>query len=406
MIFTEKNKEKYVKWKINKEGNPLEKVIDIFSENFNKNIYYNPISTFKQFILDSPFISEKIICEFKLEPFRLSKNRFLSEEIIKSRIDEKWDWESLSQNNLSCKFILENLDKNFNWAYICMFNKNIMELVENLQEKYKDRTGIFCLFDWKLISINPNITPDFIEKHLDKPLDWSYLSSNKFITSEFIEKYINRLDIERLSDNQNLNFSIVQKYKNLNWKWDAIISLSSVKISDIKEHIPKPWDFTQLCYNPNVDLNFIEKYKKDIEDWNAVVTQTVYIKELIAKKEVLIKPAWSRQYPFEKWENRFWSLLSDNINLTEDIIEEYINKNWHWHSISSNPNLTLSFIEKWKNNFSDYDVRDLLRNNFYTTNIGFKNSIKKDIKKRRIQTENILQNLYAVASCIIIYICY
>ena len=40
----------------------------------------------------------------------------------------------------------------------------------------------------------PNITPEFIEKHMDKPWDWGAygLSRNPCIIPEFIEKHLDR----------------------------------------------------------------------------------------------------------------------------------------------------------------------------------------------------------------------
>ncbi len=44
------------------------------------------------------------------------------------------------------------------------------------------------------LSFNPSITPEFIEKHIDKKWGWGMfgLSSNPSITPEFIEKHIKK----------------------------------------------------------------------------------------------------------------------------------------------------------------------------------------------------------------------
>jgi hypothetical protein len=34
--------------------------------------------------------------------------------------------------------------------------------------------------DWGRISLNPNITWEFVQNNADKPWDWGYLSQNKF----------------------------------------------------------------------------------------------------------------------------------------------------------------------------------------------------------------------------------
>lgn len=79
---------------------------------------------------------------------------------------------------------------------------------------------------------------------------------------------------------------------------------------------------------------------------------------------------------------------------------EYINRPWDWHSIAQNPNLTLSFIEKRKSKFSDYDLSELLRNYFYIDDIGFKNSLKKDIEKRR---KSVLNNFKTDVMRVVIF---
>jgi len=50
---------------------------------------------------------------------------------------------------------------------------------------------------WKVISRNPNLTLDIIEKYPDKPWHWGKwgLSSNPNLTFEWIEKYPNNIFI-------------------------------------------------------------------------------------------------------------------------------------------------------------------------------------------------------------------
>jgi hypothetical protein len=47
--------------------------------------------------------------------------------------------------------------------------------------------------NWGL-SLNPSITAEFVEKHLDKPWDWGEygLSSNPAITMSFVEKHLEK----------------------------------------------------------------------------------------------------------------------------------------------------------------------------------------------------------------------
>ena len=72
-----------------------------------------------------------------------------------------------------------------------------MNTLTYLLEKYPDKP-----WNWRWISMNPNITVDFIEKHPDKPWDWEGISMNPNITIDFIEKHIDRLDFMGLSQNK------------------------------------------------------------------------------------------------------------------------------------------------------------------------------------------------------------
>ena len=44
-------------------------------------------------------------------------------------------------------------------------------------------------FDFGILSSNPNITFDVVEKYIEKPWNWSKLSLNPNITFDFIKKY-------------------------------------------------------------------------------------------------------------------------------------------------------------------------------------------------------------------------
>ena len=66
-----------------------------------------------------------------------------------------------------------------------------------------------------MLSNNPNITFDIVEKHIDKPWDWQMLSNNPNITFDIIEKHIDKpWDWCDLSNNQNITFDFIKKYEH------------------------------------------------------------------------------------------------------------------------------------------------------------------------------------------------
>ena len=50
------------------------------------------------------------------------------------------------------------------------------------------------------------------------------------------------------------------------------------------------------------------------------------------------------KYPDKPWN---WICISYNPNMTMEIIERYPNKPWNWQNISQNPNITMEMIEKY-----------------------------------------------------------
>ena len=47
-------------------------------------------------------------------------------------------------------------------------------------------------FEFGVLSSNPNITFDIVEKYINKPWDWEKLSYNPNLTFDIVEKYINK----------------------------------------------------------------------------------------------------------------------------------------------------------------------------------------------------------------------
>ena len=95
------------------------------------------------------------------------------------------------------------------------------------------------------------------------------------------------------------------------------------------------------------------------------------------------------KHPEKPWD---WRSISDNPNLTMEIIEKHPEKPWDWKYISLNPNLTFKFIE---NNIDRIDFNRLSRNKFTFQN--------KQINKRESyllleqgRTFHKLQNLYLI----------
>ena len=68
-------------------------------------------------------------------------------------------------------------------------------------------------WDWWILTRNPNITFEFIEKHINEDWDWGEISKNPNITLEFIETYIDKIDFSELSGNEFIYHNKLVKKK-------------------------------------------------------------------------------------------------------------------------------------------------------------------------------------------------
>ena len=64
------------------------------------------------------------------------------------------------------------------------------------------------------------------------------------------------------------------------------------------------------------------------------------------------------KYPDKPWD---WARISLNPSITMDIIEKYPDKPWNWKWISLNPSITMDIIEK---HIDKIDFESLSLNNF------------------------------------------
>jgi hypothetical protein len=287
------------------------------------------------------------------------------------------NWSYLIFNiNLSMNMVDKYNYLPFEWDNL----RNHPNLTIHILYKYRDKINFSSEFDYTLalnkdttidiidnnpnlnmlgISLNPNITPEYINKHLDKYWDWGYLPNNpnmtkefieqhidkfwywnilcrqSYITLDFIEKYINRIgdnDWYYISDNLNITIDFIIKYLNKKWNWYNISKHKNITIDIINKYNYLPWDWNYISLNPNITIDIIKKY------------------------------------PFYPWN---WINITKNINITMDIIKENINLNWDKYSIYHNSNITFKYIiGNLNNRWNDiYNIAentfDIQRKNFY-----------------------------------------
>ena len=78
----------------------------------------------------------------------------------------------------------------------------------------------------------------------------------------------------------------------------------------------KKWDWDLISNNPNITMDIINKYPD--KPWN-------------------------------------WNRISENPNITMNMIENNLDKPWNWKMVSKNPNLTIDFIDKHFNKYWNWN---------------------------------------------------
>ena len=226
--------------------------------------------------------------------------------------------------------------------------------------KYSDKP-----WDWKWISINPNLTMEIINKYSDKPWDWENISNHENITMEMIEKYPHIPWVwgdYGISNNPNLTMEIIEKYPDKPWCWKIISRNPNITMLIIDKYPNKPWVWGEwgISMNPNITIEMIEKYPDKDWEWGGF---------------------------------GYWGITTNN-NITMEFIKKYPMNPWDWGYISSNKNLTIEFLLETIKKFPhiSWDWGGISTNRF---KIDYEKELNKLIKtyvKEKIIEENKIQN--------------
>jgi hypothetical protein len=224
-------------------------------------------------LIDADFILKNPQFPWDLKSIHLNPN-INAEDLIKKFNNFKIE----NKEEVSISFIKNhNLLETFDVDTFCDFSSNIVNDVET----YKN-----IKWNWRNISMNYNITEEFIIKHLDK-LDSYFLSSNKAVSIDFI----------------------------LNTHFD--------------------WDFDAICQNPNMTTKYVFILRKKIMNWGALT-----LNESIPISFILDTPQFYWDY----------DLLSQRKDLTIEIIEKHSEIKWNWINICINSeSIPISFLKNFVN---------------------------------------------------------
>lgn len=120
------------------------------------------------------------------------ENPRLTPSWIKEHPEFPIDWNGYSRNpSLTRKFLVDNLDKEWNWIRL----SSSIAITEDIVEELIDHP--LAHWHWGMcgLSKNPNLSYDFVERHLDKPWDYRLLSMN----NQGLNRVLREIDTEEAS---------------------------------------------------------------------------------------------------------------------------------------------------------------------------------------------------------------
>lgn len=278
------------------------------------------------------FLTEEFIETYKehLNWKCISLNTSLTPYLCEKYFD-KLDYYLLTEHNPHClteSLIERHIDK-FYWKTLCC------ALPIRLLEKYIE------IVEWIFVSMNVNLTPDFIERYKDK-LYWRYLSGNICLTMPLIQKYIDRVEYDNLSANPNLTEEFIDIAPD-KFNWDRLSKFGKWSEQFIERYKDKLDWYRLITYLPDLTDTFIQRYI-----------------DRLTKPEIfplfVIKPCFIRYIKKFK--------LSHSL----------------WAELSRNPALTLELIEKYK---CKLDFREFQGNHFLYNDVVYRKNIEGDMGCRR-----------------------
>ena len=164
------------------------------------------------------------------------------------------------------------------------------------------------------ISLDDLVTKYYqkLEAILPNPHDlfWGKLSNRKDLTPEFIEKYIDKP-----------------------WNYAALSYLPNITIDFIKKHIDKLWLWSYIQDNPALDAYEL------MREFPEHITDSIYDNPTLLR---------NMEYVMANQDNFNYEFQANYKYVTLDIIESNPDLHWSWLSISRKPDLTIHFIKKYK----------------------------------------------------------
>lgn len=159
-----------------------------------------------------------------------------------------------------------------------------------------------------------------LKKKICKHIPIYYIVFRNDVSLDMIIDYINRkiFNINKsdffryLSLNKNITLDFILKYKSKSWDWYKITLHPNITIQDIFNY-DLPWNNDIIWKNPNVNINDILGRNISSDEWSVITKHPNITMEIIEK------------YPDFEWVE---DMLRFNPNITIDYLFEKYNENW------------------------------------------------------------------------------
>ena len=247
----------------------------------------------------------------------LSHNPSLTWNMIINNIHLNWDWDHLS--------------KTVDWKYI---------------KKYPH-----LKWNWDYISLNPNISWCIIEKYIDLPWNWNSIIYHPCVTFEIIMKYNKNQTYKKgypqwnmsyISWNPNITWNHIQEHPEISWNYLMLSLNNNISIDCIFENMHLHWSWIDISRDPRLKWEHILKKQKSNKPWSDL--EWCYISKHLNVTWEHIKSTVNFEYNNTTfgWN---WEYITQNPNITFDIIKNNILYPWNYSKLLYNKNITFDTIK-------------------------------------------------------------
>lgn len=303
---------------------------------------------------------------------------YLKDCIVENPRIYTWDYIVFIIPFVDLKRIMEELHQ------IGEINLIDMSAVSNRQElDYDFVWSTYKKYDWDWNFIIRNAPMQFIIDIDNTGLvdwDWHFIQYNKHLTPFYIKQFINKLRCwDLLDDHVGIDITFIRiYYVDMRFVWNLTDITSRPDISP---------DFVDWCVTINkssycdwvnisrlMPFTYIFSRRNDPRyNWMVLyMSANKQIGEYIDNMIILYggRLHWQsisknadlksiNGFDLYPWN---FNCLSNNATLTQDIVIEYINKDWNWITLTSNPGISMKFIyETFNNPLYHWNTRMLSR---------------------------------------------